>query len=536
MAWVVELKAWDGAAEVTRRFAMGAGVALTDEAYAEGALLLWESPSQRIEIGAEGVTRITGDRGRIDLANLPTVFGTAGPLDATAAWIWQNRIARLYWVPARLWSERILSATGVLEQPVSGISGESRVSFELRDPRASLETPLQPVKYAGDNVGADGVEGNADLAGQPKPIVYGLVSNLSPPRVNESKLIYQVADRAIDVLCVRDGAVPLGAGVIRASLASMQASDPSSGSYDVYAGAEGTFIRLGSSPIFNVTCDADEAATEADQSHAQIWSRIRTERCGATVDAASVTAVDLLDAAGAGFYWQATTTQKDALDEVLGSFSGYEALNDDLDWSIGKLILPAGDPVLDLVALTPTTRMRATTRAIGTIDGVRPSYAPDGAPPYRVTLNWGRNYTVMNESMVAAAVSARLREKFAKEYRSVTVTDTSIWDPETSTGPWINAPEMTVNSAYQPGPDGRTSPGAEAEAQRLMDLLGPLRDAYQLQHVPAVGDTVRPGDVVRVTYPRRGLEAGALFRVLQYRLRVEKSVASAGMVLGLKSS
>ena len=141
----------------------------------------------------------------------------------------------------------------------------------------------------------------------------------------------------------------------------------------------------------------------------------------------------------------------------------------------------------------------------------------------------------MRIQRIKCAVGPRLREKFASEYRITSATDLDIWDPVTQTGPWTNAPELTVKTAYQPGDDGVTSPGAEAEADRLLALLGPLRGQYQCQHIPEVGDVLLPGQVVRIIYPRMGLEAGALFRIFEAGFTVDKTGQQADLVVGLQA-
>lgn len=435
-------------------------------------------------------------------------------------------------------------ATGTMEQPIATLSAGGKLSsvlrFQLRDPRAALDTPLQPNKFAGTNVLPAGVEGGASLKGKPKPVLYGLVSNFSPPLVNESLLIYQISDKGTAatalpaILCVRDGGVSLGVGTIRASLATLMSNIPLGGRYDIYRGAEGTFIRLGSSPTYGIAVDADEASTEANQSHANIWSRIRAERVGGTTNAASIVAANALDVAGAGFYWDTEVTQKAALDEVLGSFSGFELQNLDGSWSVAKLVIPSGTPALILTQILPTTRRVANTRALLGIERVRPTYASNGAPPFRINIEWGRNYTTMGTSDFGGVVGPRLREKFGQEYRTVSVQDNLIWDPVAKTGPWKNAPEITISTAYQPGNDGIVSPGAAAEASRILALLSPLRGQYQTKHIPAVGDNPQVGQVVQTVYPRFGMAAGALFRILGAGLTVEYEKAVTDLVIGLQ--
>lgn len=541
MAWVIEMTGHDPVAGVAKvvRFSLGEGIAFTDADYAPGSLVSWNAASQRIDFNEAGEVQISGGAGEVVLANYPDSTLAAGPLDFMVDWIFQNRPVALYWVPRRLWSERVLMSSGVLEQPVESLaitSGlTSTIRLPIRDPRAALETPLQPVLYAGTAVGPNGVEGGAALKGKPKPVLYGLVSNFAPPLVNESLLIYQLADKPVKIICVRDGGVPLAAGTVRASLDSLRGNVPGGGGYDIYRGAEGTFIKLGSRPVYGIACDADEASNVANQSHARIWSRIRAERIGGTTVAASITAADAQDANGAGFYWSTEITQKAALDEVLRSFSGFEVQDTAGAWSVGKLVAPTGTPVLDLVQLTPQTRRRAITRALRGLTKVRPRYAPDGAPPFRVNVQWGRNYTVMDERAFAGVVGDRLRQKFAEEYRVASASNNAIWNPVTKTGPWTSAPELTIRTGYQPGADGLSDAAAAAEAARILALLGSLRGQYQTAHTPEVGENVQPGMVVRVTHPRRGMAAGALFRILEEGLTVDKDGARRDLVIGLQS-
>lgn len=541
MPFVVEMSGFDpvAAVEKTVRFAMGEGIAFTDAAYAPGALMRWASASQRIELGAQGMVELRGDTGEIMIANFPDSALEEAPFDDLADWVWKGREATLYSVDGTTWAAAVAISTGLLEQPVANVDtggGQSSVlRFAIRDPRGGLETPLQSSSFAGTNVGPVGLEGTPDLKGMPKPILYGLVSNFSPPLVNQSLLIYQLADRPVTIICVRDGAVPLNAGDTQASLALLQATDPAPGTFDQYVGPEGSFIRLGSTPIFNLTADADEAVTEADQSHAQIWSRIRTERLGSTQNADSIVAADAVDSWGAGFYWDSEISQQEALAEVLSSFSGYEVRALDGTWSIAKLTLPVGDPALELVQLSAGSRLKASSRAMTKITKVRPRYAQDGSPPFRVNVAWGRNYTVMSPSDFAGAAAVRLKEKFSTERRLVSASDSLIWNPETQTGRWWNAPELTVQTAYQPGADGITSDGAQVEALRLLSLLSVLRGQYSVEFMFEVGDDITPGTVVKILHPRMGLEEGPIFRILEAGLTIANGVATADLVIGLQA-
>lgn len=543
MAWIVEMTGLDPADGQLKRklFAQGAGVALPDDVYAEPGLVSWASPSQKIDVGRTGMVEQGADAGELILSNTPPSVDDPGPWDGLLDLAWDGRRVNLFNVPGA-WSTRILVAWGVLEQPygnlIGGTSGQANLRFTLRDPRAPLEAPLQPIKFAGTNVGPAGVEGGADLKGKPKPILYGSASNISPPRVNESLLIYMVADRAVSVFCVRDGGVSLGAGTSRANVASMQANIPAGGTYDYCATSTGTYIRLGTTPIYDITVDAGEGATSADRSHARIWSRLRTERCtsafSGAVDNSSVNSEHDGSPSEAGFWWDEETDQKDAVDQVLTGLGGFEVQNENGVWLIRRLALPSGTPSIELVKLSTGVRLKAKSRKLTTLQRVRASYAPRGVPPYRVTVRWGRNYTVMDEGDFAGSAVQRLRDKFSEEWRVETDTSTTIWNPAAGTGLFPNAPELTVETGYTPGADGVTCPAAVTEAARLKTMLCVLRGQYQVSLIPEVGDRPLPGDVASLTYAGMGLSGGPIFRVLQTSFLLGSKGPEMDLVLGLQ--
>lgn len=550
MAYVIELNGRDvpnaAVADETLLFAFGAGIAFTDHAYVPGGALLWDSAGLRIEISATGSTKLGAITGDIEIANLSSDITEVGPLDHLLNWAFQNRVASLYYVPGNVWADRVLEGRGALFQPVDG---GGVLNFALGEPRADLDAPLQTDLFAGDNVLPDGVQGGADLKGKPRAICYGTNSNITAAdsKVNTDREIYNPADKACTILCVRDGAYPLEASTARGSLASLEANTPPPGEYDYYAGAEGTYIRLGSPPVKTLTFDLQEGATEADRTHAQVWSRIRTERCGTDpgdISAASITAMDTATPKEVGFYFAKGESRRQALDRVLASLSGYEVQDLTGEWSIGRLETPAGSPELSLVMVTddPDFAMAATDRAL--VEAPKrawPAYAPTGVPPYRVNAQWGLNNTEMApEAFAADPALARLRDKFSKQWRTETATDTAIWNPADGSGAFPNAPELTVETGYQPGADGETSPHTADEAARLLALYGslPIKGQYEAEFLPHPGDNVLPGAVIGMTYPTDGLDAGSLFIVLQSRLRVDAADATRArstLVLGLQT-
>lgn len=88
MSYVVEMTGFDkvAAVEKTVLFAMGEGIAFTDTQYAPGALMKWESATQRIDISTTGRVSIASDGGEIMLGNFPDTVLEAGPWDVMADW------------------------------------------------------------------------------------------------------------------------------------------------------------------------------------------------------------------------------------------------------------------------------------------------------------------------------------------------------------------------------------------------------------------------------------------------------------------
>lgn len=525
--------------EKTRLFAMGPGVALTDAEYASGDLLTWQTPQQGATIGANGALDFSGDTGEVVISNLPDEITEAGEWDALLGWSFNGRKAELYWVPANVWADRVLVSTGTLEQPVAD---EATLRFPLSDPRGALDAPLQTDTFAGDNVAPDGVQGSADKKGKSRPIVYGTVSNVDAADwlVNSQRAIYNPADKACTVLCVRDGAVPLAASTIRGSLASLEAADnvPPSGGYDLYAGTEGTYIRLGSNPGSRLTFDLQEGATEADRTHAQVWKRIRTERCGTDsgdIDDTSVDAVDALDGHEVGFFFKGGETRADAINEVLSSLVGLERQNLDGTWSLARLDPPdiSEDASVTLV-LHQGGSLAPDERPLLSLEYARPGYQPNGTPPFRVDVQWGRNNTVMTSGDFAGSAAPRLKDKFASEWRVESANDASIWDPVAQTGEFPNAPIITLSTGYQPGVDGVTCPHAADRAADLLPVFASLDGGQPLaSFLPNPGDAALPGTVAELVFPRHNWDTGARFRILRAGYVVEGGRASSALTLGM---
>ncbi|WP_165063929.1 hypothetical protein [Paludisphaera rhizosphaerae] len=393
--------------------------------------------------------------------------------------------------------------TGVMEQIEPTLT---TIAVVLRDRRAEVaDKPFQPLKFAGDNVLPNGVEGVADdLKDKPKPLLLGKCRNLPPPLVNTTKLAYQVSSaeiRSIDGVYV--GGAAVAAGTAHASLAALQAASPAGGQYDYYLGAsgDGAYLRLGTSPSAVVTCDATEGATAADRTAAQLARRVLVAAGvpSGDVDSASVAALDLANPAAVGFWGgEDELTTGPVLDAILRSVGGYWAVDPLGRFRLGRLEAPSGSPLLtierhELVATGGEPVERLSARGEGR-----------GLPAFRVTVGYRRNWTVMADSDVVGSVGQDRRNFLKQELRTTAAVDATVQAKHPMAGEKQAATLLDDEAA------------AAAEAARLLDLYKVRRDLLQVR-LPASllkGAGVALGSVVALDLDRFDWSGGKSFRVV----------------------
>ena len=392
-----------------------------------------------------------------------------------------------------------------------------KIVFRPADLAASLTKPLQTLRYDGSNALPNGVEGVDDLKGKVKPIVLALASNMSPILVNTSKLIYHVSipvSAALThlVTATRDKGVPLTADTTYTTMADLldDTKAPASGRYKVLSTiADGCYIRLGSSPIGQLTVDASLGAA-SDRTHAQVWQRVLQYFGGVAAGSISAADVAALDAASPGEIEYALFDEiqiDNALREIANSAgaswygdpAGVHRLQ---QWSA-----PSGSPIETITALRTET-----------MDIVDPVGNGSDAPAYLATISFGRNWTVQQDASLGGdktnpstdavrAPSGRAglaaRNWLNTEYRTVSSTDTAIKTVHP------NAIELKLSSLLSRQADAQAFADAQLalyKADRHMLSLTAWLSPTQL-------NTVRVGSVVTVKVARWGYDNGRLMRV-----------------------
>lgn len=282
--------------------------------------------------------------------------------------------------------------------------GHKSKEFRLQNLERILESALL---HDNRYTGAGGSGGDANLKGQWKPYAIGSVINATPKMINATELIYQLTDsRLYGIAYVKEGGSALTPGTNRANYAAMAATAPSAGSYD-WCEAEG-FIRLGASPTLPITVDftgdtltgASPILLRGDIAH-RIVTRSGTVLASGQVDSTALSALNSAHAEQCGFFWDREITKAEALTEVMQGILGYWYINLSGSLILGYLTSPGSTP--DVTYAFPDVVGEPQM-----VESVRP-------PRWKTSLAYRRNYTIMDVSQLAGALSDSDKQLYAED-------------------------------------------------------------------------------------------------------------------------
>lgn len=368
----------------------------------------------------------------------------------------------------------------------------AKATILVRDKLAILDKPLQTNLYLGNNALPAGVEGVADIAKKPKPLLYGQVFNIQPVMVNSSKLIYQINDGAIaSINGVYDRGVALVFAADVATNALLQATAPAAGYYRTCL-AEG-FIRLGSSPTGILTCDATQGAAAGNRTAAQILKAIALKGGVSAGDivAGDVTALDTLNSSVVGVWFEGLESSINIMDMIsisIGAYYGFDATG---LFRMGRFDAPSGAANIEI-----------TSSNIISIEHNRTSDTDKGIPAYRATINYQKNYTVQDFDLAAATLDAR-RNVLAQSSLTVSSEDLAI-KTQYNLAATLVRDSLLVTQA-----------NAQTEAARVLALYKVSRDLYSVRIALDLTETLPDlVNVANLTLNRFGLNSGKLFKII----------------------
>lgn len=256
----------------------------------------------------------------------------------------------------------------------------------------------------------------------------------------------------------------------------------------------GGYFRLGAAPAGLITADVTEGATTADRYAAQLFKRLllRAGKSASDYSASDLTTLDAAAPFECGFWTDQEIAYSGVFDQVAESVDGSWFIDRANLYRFKQLLAPTGSPV---VALT------ANDLKIPPVF-VTPNDLGQGIPIYQTVVRYARNY-IVQDSDVAASVSAARRGVLAKEWREAKATDAAVQTAH------LLAYQLSYDSLLYAAVD------AQSEATRRQALRGTQRRMAEL--VLALTDinaAIDIADVISLQYPRFGLSAGVLMRVL----------------------
>jgi len=183
------------------------------------------------------------------------------------------------------------------------------------------------------------------------------------------------------------------------------------------------------------------------------------------------------------------------LDRLCGSVGAWWGFDRFGVFRIMQLALPGGAPVHTL-----------TDIEIIAIDRIPTTDTDQGIPVSKVQVNHTRRETVLSDDQVNPSTAAVFRAALVKQYDVSTADNSSVLTAYPSAG------RLERNT--------QLAGGSYGEETRLAGIYGSRRDRFnaKVRASNAALAAIDLGVVVRVVYPRFGMDSGMLLRVIGIEL------------------
>ena len=321
--------------------------------------------------------------GEIIISNQKNAADPTGPADYLTAYKFNGRPVTMYIGLAD--AEFPAGFTKAYTAIIESINYDTEtVSLTLRGRQAELDSIFDGGVFSGDNILPAGLEGVAtDLKDHPKPVVIGRVNNITPVLCNTAKLIYAVSpSTGISIaqfgsnIHVYDNGVEL---YCSGRAVDIEIDVPPAGQFTA---SDNGYIRLGSTPTGVVTCDVAQDHYALTSTPTALAKYLLTQSGHAQMIAYN-SFYDLHDRNERGLFF--TTGKISALLDQLVSPGGYYYFDRDGYVIFGTLADPA--------TLSPVFTANGATNIVS-FQRRAASDTAGGVAPSKITMKYGRNYTV----------------------------------------------------------------------------------------------------------------------------------------------
>ncbi|WP_395496343.1 hypothetical protein [Acetobacter sp. KSO5] len=380
-----------------------------------------------------------------------------------------------------------------------------------RPDRTSVEIDLLDATYWLDGTmpvsvygGTGRLDGDSNVAGKSMPRMRGSVCNVTPVLIDSVNYVYQISDGPASVSMLYEGGYP-GGITFAGTVADIYADSPAPGTYTVQSGSAGTWLRLGTKPVYGITVDA-VGTFRSGAAPANVLDILRQMLLedlvlpAEYIDAGWPASSSLAPWAG-GWYWDGSesVTGQQAATTLLSGLC--ITLVPTRTGTLLPILLTAPDP-----SEIPAAELNAdliTDISAATLDS---SLDP---PTWRWRIGWQHNFTVQ------ASGSGLHPQAPAERQAVVAVADrAAVWWSAQIKSHWRvpNDPAL-ITTALASQAD------AVLVAQRHGALWGTQRRLWAVAVPQDLAWGIDLGDVVGITAPAAGLTDRQLARVVSEQIR-----------------
>ncbi|MBS1082469.1 hypothetical protein [Gluconobacter kondonii] len=323
-----------------------------------------------------------------------------------------DRGRQIWTDPDRETLQPVFSGLGKNWQP-----GLNSVSVTLLDATYWLDGTVPTSVYGGTGR----LDGDSNVVGREIPRLRGTACNITPVLIDSSNFVYQISDGPADVTALYEGGfVDISFG---GAVSDIYAASPDPGTYTLMSNGSGTWIRLGTKPVYGITVDAVGRfrSGAAPSNVLDVLRQFLIEDLvmpSAYIDVSWTTTSSLVPYPG-GWFWDGSgsVTGKQAVSTLLSGLGISLVPTRNGTLQPIRLLDPAdaGDPVLALSA-----------DLISAISPVALDSSLD-PPSWRWRIGWQHNFTVQTAgSGLHPQASAERQSLIAESDRGAVWFDTAV--------------------------------------------------------------------------------------------------------------
>lgn len=372
----------------------------------------------------------------------------------------------------------------------------NKARLRVKSTEFMLTAPAQSSRYSG----LGGINGDANIAGRLRPFSYGRIYNLTPVLLNQDQWIYQFHDGpalAVDAVKERGLELTYG-GSDYPTYAALRAGSVNPGEY-ITCKAYG-LVKVGfgvGGPTGPVTLDVrgDVVSGAYTELTGEILLRLAERRAKLPSSLIKRRSFSELPRGPIGYYFDGTTELSvgDIFDELLKGVNGWYGTKRESALTVGYPTPPE--------LRVAQYEFSLDTGTILNLEKVAVEYPPR----YKQSVSYGKNWTVLSESDISEAVDVDERPLLQLAYQLTSSKSTEV--------------RMRDRAAIDGGILDTyfyNKSDADELARNVMGLFRETRQKFILT-TSRIGYQVNIQSIVRVVYPRFGLENGQNFIVTGIR-------------------